>query len=315
MPAAALKKYSGQYWPSSRDWSRWSPLLARLACVVLAIFSLWQIVRLILLWLSGPEVALSLPPVQQSRTLQSSAQVDIARWHLFGRSAASNPLNLAALPETPLDLELRGIVSGMQSEQDGYAIIVARDGGQWVYAVGDSVPGGATVRAITPEQVVLRRNGQDETLSLPELLNRQSNPAGTSSADNSGNGFALNAAPPQLRGLRGQQAAPRAMSVPGGLAGVQLDNANLQRLAQSVQVTPVSGGFKVFPGRNATLFRQLGLQANDVITAVNGRPIANMQAAMQLFQNLDSTQAITLSVKRGNQVVQLQPDLAAVNGQ
>jgi len=70
----------------------------------------------------------------------------------------------------------------------------------------------------------------------------------------------------------------------------------------------------VFPGRNATLFRQLGLHANDVITAVNGQPVSNVQAAMQIFQNFDSNSAITLSVRRGNQVLQLQPNVASLNG-
>lgn len=314
MAASSLKKYAGQYSLGNWEWSRWSPLMARVTAVLLVLLIMWQLVQLVLLWLSGPEVAVDAPIVQPQPVSQSTGQLDIANWHLFGRSVANNPLNLSALPETPLDLELRGIVSGIDSDQSGHAIIVDRNGGQWVYAVGDDVPGGATVQAITPQQVVLRRNGQDETLSLPELLDGSSDAVASSGRPpGARQGVLVNAAPSQLRGLRRQPGAIPSTSVPiAGLGGVQLGGANLQQLTQSVQVTPVSGGFKVFPGRNAEVFRQLGLHANDVITAVNGQPMTNAQAALQLFQNLDKTQAITLSVRRGNQVLQLQPDLSAL---
>lgn len=313
MPANALMNYSP-------EWPRWSGLLARLTCVLLAVWLLWLIVKLVLLLVSGPEVVLDAPAARQVRVQQINAPVEIANWHLFGRAAVSNPLNLAALPETPLNLELRGIVSGLESDQEGHAIIVDGSGRQWVYKVGDVVPGDATVKAITPEQVVLERNGQNEALSLPQRLNAASGAVANNQRRSAlpgslSGGSLVGGSPQQLTGLRGrpQQIAP--VTIPGGLAGVQLDTANLQRLSQSVQVTPVSGGYKVFPGRNATVFKQLGLQANDVITAVNGRPLSDVQSAMQVFQNLGQNQAITLSVRRGNQVIQLQPDTAALGGQ
>ncbi len=305
-----------QYRPGSIEWSRWSVLCARIACVLLILLLMWQVVRLVLLMLSGPEVELDIPAARQLGSRPAAAPVDIAGWHLFGRATVSNPLNLSALPETPLDLQLRGIVSGMKSDQEGHAIIVDGRGGQWVYKVGDSVPGDATVRAITPDQVILERNGQNETLSLPQLLAGSSAAATARSAQNVRPGNLINAAPTQLRGLRGQPGIAPAISAPvGSISGAQLDTANLARLSQSVQVTPVNGGFKVFPGRNAAVFRQLGLHANDVITAVNGQPLSNVQAAMQIFQNLDNTSAITLSVRRGGQVVQLQPDMGSLRGQ
>ncbi len=313
MSAAAFKQYS----LNSMQWSHWSLPGARIVCLLLVLMLMWQSVRLVLLLLSGPEVELDVPAAQQFSNRQAAAPVDISSWHLFGRAAVSNPLNLAALPETPLNLQLRGIVSGTESDQEGHAIIVDSSGTQWVYEVGDEVPGGAVVRAITPEQVVLERNGRNEALSLPQRPAGVNATAGSGATGrNTASAGLINAAPRQLRGLRGQPGNSPAITAPAGsITGAQLDTANLARLSQSVQVTPVNGGFKVFPGRNAAVFRQLGLQANDVITAVNGQPLNNAQAAMQIFQNLDSTQAITLSVRRGGQVVQLQPDLNSLQGQ
>lgn len=284
--------------------------------MLLAIWLLWLIVKLVLLLISGPEVVVDVPAARQLRNQQTNAPVEIANWHLFGRTAVSNPLNLMALPETPLNLELRGIVSGMESDQQGHAIIVDSSGQQWVYKVGDIVPGDATVKAITPDQVVLERNGQNEALSLPQRLNSASGAVASNQRQSALPGAIsaplVSGSPQPLTGLRGQPQAIAPVTIPGGLAGAQLNTANLQRLSQSIQVTPVSGGYKVFPGRNATVFKQLGLQANDVVTAVNGRPLSNVQSAMQVFQNLNQNQAITLSVRRGNQVVQLQPDTSAL---
>ncbi len=313
MSAISLKQYSLY----ASDWTRWSAPLARVIAVLLSVWLLWLLVRLVLLLISGPEVVVNVPVTRPAQNSAASTSVDLARWHLFGRAAVGNPLQLSELPETPLDLQLRGIASGTQSDQEGHAIIVDGGGRQWVYKVGDEVPGGAVVKAITPQQVVLERNGQNEALSLPQLRQQR---AGSTNRQAGNGGIRAAAglvnAPRQLAGLRGQPQSLAGLSIPGGvLSGAQLNNVNFEQLSQSVQVTPVNGGYKVFPGRNATIFRQLGLQANDVITAVNGQPITNPQAAMRLFQNLDSASAVTISVRRGNQVVQLQPDLSALRGQ
>src|SRR5579863_3666043 len=94
-------------------------------------------------------------------------QVDtgrIADRHLFGVTAVTSGGQNA--PDTTLALTLHGIVAG-KNAQDSRALIVA-NGDEEPYAVGASLPGGAVIRAIFPDRVMLDRNGRVEALRLPK---------------------------------------------------------------------------------------------------------------------------------------------------
>ena len=280
--------------------------------------SIWYIVQLAFLLLTGPNVEIQIdrtPVARQSVSNSLPSEQQIASWHLFGESPVNDPLLFDTLPETPLDLELRGIVAGESSDKTGKAIIIDSSGNEGVYNVGDSLADNTEVIAIQPHQVVLQRGATREALSLPlhdgvarNSSNRTSQVA-TSQRPTPATSQGIQIGEiSNFRGLRGPAA--------GGLAPVNIAGMNVtdfSALAKSVRVTPVTGGgFRVFPGRDATVFRQLGLQANDVLTAVNGQPLTNVQAAMQIFQQTDNVAGITISVRRGNQVIQLQPDVSAL---
>lgn len=282
--------------------------------------SLWYLLQLVFLLISGPDVTVPTTNMPTSQQVNTSlpAQQQIANWHLFGESSTADPLLFNALPETPLDLELRGIVAGQESDQTGHAIIIDSSGNEWVYSVGDRLADNTEVIAIQPHQVVLQRGAVREALSLPmheEMANSRRSGAVANSRRSA-------TSRPALPSRVGQQvAALNGLSSvsPGGIPPVSIAGMNVtdfSSLAKSVQVRPVAGGgFRVFPGRDATIFRQLGLQANDVITAVNGQPLTNVQAAMQIFQQTDSIAGVTISVRRGNQVIQLQPDVSSLGNQ
>ena len=302
-------------------------IAARLSLVLLVLLALWLAVRWLLLLISGPDIVVNMPDLPQpandraqSGAVGTASGNSIAELHLFGEAGVANPLMLEMLPETSLDLELRGIVAAAAEDQQGHAIIVSSDGREWVYGVGDRLADDTEVMAITAQQVVLQRNGQRETLSLPQLAAPRSTTGMTAQRNRSAavsgsqNNTLVGAGVPGLTALRGGM--PSITGSAGSMAGVSLDSANLARMAQMVQVTPAAGGgYQVFPGRDAGQFKQLGLQANDVITAVNGQPLTNVQAAMQIFQNLGSQNSVTLTVRRNGQVVQLQPDLSALQQQ
>jgi general secretion pathway protein C len=306
-------------------------IAARLSLLMLLLLSLWLAVRWVLLLVSGPDIVVSMLELPQQADGQarsagvagSGAGNSIADLHLFGEAGVANPLMLDMLPETALDLELRGIVAAADEDQQGHAIIISSDGREWVYGVGDRLADDTEVVAITAQQVVLLRNGQRETLSLPSLIAEQNRPGVRASATQrmqpatttAGQSNSLvGAAMPGFSSMRGGM--PSITTSAGSIGGVTLDSANLARMAQMVQVTPAAGGgYQVFPGRDASQFRQLGLQANDVITAVNGQPLTNVQTAMSIFQNLGAQNSVTLSVRRNGQVVQLQPDLSALQQQ
>jgi len=313
---------------TSLDSHRLQTIAARLSLILLLLLTMWLAVRWLLLLISGPELVVRMPELPTQAGTAASSQAagggsSIADLHLFGEAGVANPLLLEMLPETSLDLALRGIVAAADEDQQGHAIIVSSDGREWVYGVGDRLSDDTEVVAITAQQVVLQRNGQRETLSLPNRAEEQRTPGVRSGsparnqpavAGGTQNNALVGAAMPGFTSMRAGM--PSITASAGSIGGVTLDSTNLARMAQMVQVTPAAGGgYQVFPGRDASQFRQLGLQANDVITAVNGQPLTNVQTAMQIFQNLGAQNSVTLSVRRNGQVVQLQPDLSSLQQQ
>lgn len=61
-------------------------------------------------------------------------------------------------------------------------------------------------------------------------------------------------------------------------------------------------GYEVYPGRKAGVFARLGLQAGDVITAINGLPLSEPRQAMELFAELTRGGVVTATIKRKNKV-------------
>lgn len=88
---------------------------------------------------------------------------NIATLHLFG-DASGIPTNL---PKTQLQLTLQGIALAATPDGQSRALIAGPDQITKVYKKGDTVPGGAVIREINREQVILDFNGALQTLNLP----------------------------------------------------------------------------------------------------------------------------------------------------
>jgi putative serine protease PepD len=106
----------------------------------------------------------------------------------------------------------------------------------------------------------------------------------TNSGSNAGVGFAT----PANTDARIANAIIAGNPVKHAYVGVELNSASTSG-AQITQVQPSS------PGASA------GLQANDVITAVNGKSVSSTQGFIETVDNYAPGQTITLTVKRGGQ--------------
>lgn len=110
--------------------------------------------------------ALQLPavpvPVQPANPPRVAYQ-QVAEAHLFGRATADNA---AALPETHLQLELTGLLAEEGASSPAMAIISVPGQAGQVVRVGDTLPSGVRVNAITREAVILENGGHLERLIL-----------------------------------------------------------------------------------------------------------------------------------------------------
>ncbi len=65
-------------------------------------------------------------------------------------------------------------------------------------------------------------------------------------------------------------------------------------------------GFKIRYVRKGSDFDKLGVQKGDIIQAINGEPLNNFKVPLEFFNNLDSITAATITIKRGDEIKELE---------
>jgi general secretion pathway protein C len=95
---------------------------------------------------------------------------NISSFKLFGDTQAPVKKELVEtekLPETTLKLSLRGVLAGKNNLQAG-ALIEGPDRQTNSYRIDEEVPGGAILKQVYPDRVVLERSGRLENLVFEE---------------------------------------------------------------------------------------------------------------------------------------------------
>jgi len=178
-----------------------------------------------------------------------------------------------------MPLVLTGIIAG-NDPQNGLAILGPSAQTAKVYAVGDAVPGGAKLHSVYNDRVIIERDGQLESLSLP----RQP--------------MSGRAPPPSAAALQNDSPAIERMrrvitEQPGLLADVLRP--------QPVMDHNRMNGFRVYPGRNRAAFSRLGLRPGDQVTAINGTPLDDRDRGEQILRTLGSSSEAHVTVIRAGQ--------------
>jgi len=272
--------------------ANWSRGLALLVSGLLGLVLVWMAVQLLWLILAGPQVATQpMPPVPQVQPTATAR--DGFRWDLFGEAPAAARIIAAPVVESSGSLRLKGIMAG---GADAFAIIADERGRERPYRVGSELPDGATVEEIEALRVIVLRNGRREALALEraETGRAQSAAPRTASPDR-----------PELTGVRGFQ-APAGISA----ASLQAPATPGDSIADQISILPVAGGgFRVRPGRDASLFAELGLQVNDIVLAVNGQPLTSEDDARALFADIVRRGELSITINRQGREMTLRPDL------
>ncbi|MBX3724825.1 MAG: type II secretion system protein GspC [Xanthomonadales bacterium] len=287
------------------------PWPALLAVALLAIACLWLTIRLLATALSGPgagDGSHALAPVAGPGS--AAAAETLSGWHLFGSAfGGGDPSSRAAqAPETEQALVLVGVLA----EGDpgaGVALVADAAGGQAYYRVGAELPGGSRLRAVLPDRVLLERNGVEESLSL---LRPQGAAPGLPAAARTGEQAALDRMP-ALLGV-----VPQA----GMAAGGEVDWQAVQRqiavdpaeLARQVQVLPVIengqiAGVRLSGGAAAPLVQRLGLQPDDIVTAVNGIDVRDPARAQEILASVRDAGRVSVTLRRDGRSQTLNVDL------
>lgn len=235
----------------------------------------------------------------------------IANQHVFGEikkaKVVKAPPKQAPEPapaSVKLNLKLHGIVA--YNNNKGFALISSNGGPQKVFGENEEIVKGVLVRKILPEKIVIDNHGQLEDLLLPvkKIKDKSKATAGLPSPS-SAQSFRANApaapAPTQRR---------RAGSINLGDFRQKV-MANPRKLMDVATPSPAMEngqfiGFRVQPGSQRKLFRQLGFRPNDIIMEVNGIVLDDASKGAMVLGELSQASDLSIKVKRGNQELYLQ---------
>jgi general secretion pathway protein C len=284
----------------TNDW--WSRLQAngpKLVSIVFGALILLQLLQIGYRYLSKPVKSPQpvLAPAMSPRTQRSGVDIQtVVSAHLFGVPPAATQ-DEGNAPQSSANLLLAGTIA-TQDPKHGVAII--SDGGapSKVYSVGDRI-GGASLHSVYLEHVILDRGGALETLLLPRQL-------------------------PPTRGVavarRAPAGDPRTVAAVDNIRKmVQQDPNILDQVMRTVASYDNAAGklrgFRAYPGRNRAIFSKLGLKAGDLVTAINGTPLDDPQRSQDVFNTIQTSDHVTVTIERGGQRQDITLNIAQVAAQ
>jgi len=252
----------------------------------------------------------------------SAPRASLSRWHLFGNSVLlQDPRALANAPETSLPIDLRGVLSA-DDPKLGRAFI-NEGGGERSFRVGDEVAPGVLLDAVYPDRVALSRGGAIEVL---KLRGGENAPAAAAAA-NAGpamavSPFASNAARPASTSN-----APIDLTKFGSVTAqnMPMTGIDMEQVKQTLGVDPVTLANQITPmpvmengkfvgvrlngGQHAAVLTKLGLQPEDIVTAINGVSVTDPSRIGPAIAALSQASRIEVSVRRDGKMQNLVVDI------
>ncbi|TNE78846.1 MAG: general secretion pathway protein GspC [Gammaproteobacteria bacterium] len=215
----------------------------------------------------------------QSGTSAGGVAYPMASYDFFGRPERTGTVAEVvkrSAPETGLRLKLEGVLVGQRPEDSG-AIVAGSNGETAYYRVGDKLPGNAELAEVEATRILIRRGGRYESLTFEEkeseglVAEVEQQPVGASP-----DAFLEN-------------------------AKARLDNEGVAAL-NTFGLSPAEGSGYVYDGSNAML-NAVNLQAGDVITAINGQRLGDIEQDKSLLENWRDQAQLDIEIERDGSIL------------
>ena len=228
------------------------------------------------------------PVISQPNQAQAIRQVASA--HLFGEMQSSAVPRQKTAPKTQLNLVLRGVIAADPMSLSHAIIARGNNGKEEVFAVGDKMPGGVIIEEVHADHVILNRSGKLETLQL--VTDEDVGTVSRSASNNAG--FLPPASPGEALSNIRQEILQNPTSFGNYAVPVVVKKDGKQL------------GYRLQPQEQGNqLMQEVGLEANDVITEINGIKLDNPQNGIGALRQLSTANSVSLMVMRNGTEVPL----------
>ena len=254
--------------------------------------------------------------VANTQSSQTSSKVDLSSLlglHLFGEEGkveAPKPkvvVNQNA-PKTRLNVTLTGLVADSSDPISSTSVaIIESKGGQNTYGIEDKISGTrASIYQIFVDRVILLVSGRYETLMLDGIEYSTKPPSYQEKEQVKA--AVVDKAPPKKRGKVDKRTdIELAKSLRKQREELFSDP---KKLMDVIRIRPhtVQGelkGYRLSPGKDAALFKQVGLKRNDLAVSINGNDLTDMQQALAVVAELKTMTEATITVERQNELIDI----------
>jgi general secretion pathway protein C len=260
---------------------RGTPWLVNGAVALFVTLSLWQNVSRLS---DQPTLTAQYPALPvASNSLEQDLDALLAV-SLFGQATTVETPETA--PLTSLNLVLKGVVA---IKDAGMAFISASGKPEELYVVGQDIAPGATLSAVHPDRIILRRGGQFESLML-EGADMNGIEIVATNQPLSQPVFTQIASP-------GKGSAERPYVVSRASLRAEVRNPQ-ELLSQAVLVPNVGGGFLLKEVQADSLIDDFGLRPGDVIRAINGHIINYADDIRRAYEQLGNANEVKVELLR-----------------
>lgn len=246
--------------------------------LVLALALAVQLGRLV--WIAAGPEATAPEPAAVAAAVQPADPSIFQRFDAFFRTGEVS--SLAGASAGGSQMRLFGVRAG--GADGGSAIIGLADGRQVSVGAGEAVEPGLVLQSVGPDHVVLARGGSLSRLDFGDTP--------------------MGAAPPPPPPPGPQTVAPPAPAAAPAVAGPAVDAAQL--LAQAGLRPRMRGlrldGFTVSTAGEGSALAAVGLQAGDVLLAVDGTALDSPERIAGLRRQLAGAASVTLRFERDGAV-------------
>ncbi|MCF7516238.1 type II secretion system protein GspC [Pseudoalteromonas sp. L23] len=272
--------------------------LSRIIVVLSVVYVAFLFSQLFWLLWPVPQTQPLLPASQlYSQSSSGITSQGIVAQNLFGEANAKPDTKpqpvVSDAPETTLNVRLTGIVAVSQDDGAGLAIIESQ-GRQETYSVDAPITGTrAKLARVLPDRVILDVSGRFETLMLDgiEFSRTVAMPTKSKKIVNS-----ITSPTPSRNELANRR--QELINEPGKL----FDYIKISPERRNGELI----GYRLTPGKDPELFKQVGLQANDLAIAINGFQLTDMKQAMSAINELRTSTDANITIERDGQVMDVQ---------
>ena len=283
--------------------------------IVLVILMSLSVANTVLFVLENMNPPSVIPSSKTTTNNTTRPSVKASSLELFGKTQETiQEQEVIDAPETNLNLELQGVFIAEEASRST-AIVGQKNKTGELYAIGDRLPGNATLHAVFEDHVLIKRGARMEKLQFsdnkfrtvvaenaPASSKVSSQSAGISDAQRTN----LQRMRDRLRNstsIDGDTPINQSSAARKGLSDFQGKlKSNPQGALSDIGIAPVTEGdaqgYRIGSDAQGAI-KQAGLQPGDVVLSVNGRPVGVAANDSALMDQVMASSRVRVEVQRG----------------